>query len=290
MWIIFTLIAALSQALRNAQQKMLSLHLNALGTTFGRYVFAIPLAVSYLLILELINPIGIPAFNLHFYLSAFGAATTQIAATICMALLFKRRNYMVGVGLTKSEALMAAIFGVAFFGAIITPIGWLGIAVGAVALWVLQSSTNMRHLDFVALGLGLGAGALFGFTTLFVRAAAHEVNAPFVFGATWVLFAVVMMQTLMLLSFMLLKDRTTLRQMLEHKMLIFRTSLAGSIASFCWFAAVSLEEAALVKTLGQVEMVFALILSKHLIKERTSWREKTGLGLIALSAILVMLG
>jgi len=111
MWIIFTLIAAFAQSLRNAQQKMLSLHLNALGTTFGRYVWAIPLALCYLLVLELVYPVGIPRFTVRFYASTFGAATTQIVATIFMALLFKRRNYMVGVGLTKSEALMAAIFG-----------------------------------------------------------------------------------------------------------------------------------------------------------------------------------
>jgi len=289
MWVIFTVIAALAQALRNAQQKMLSRHLSALGTTFGRYVWAIPLALSYLIILEIVNPAGLPNFNQNFYLSVFGAASTQIVATIFMALLFKRRNYMVGVGLTKSEALMAAIFGVAFFGAIISPFGWVGITIGAFALWILQGTNSFRDVDIISLCLGLGAGALFGFTTLFVRFASLQLNTPFIHSATWVLFAVVVMQTFMLFGFMLIYARNTLRQMLQHKILVFRTSLAGSIASFCWFVAVSLEEAALVKTLGQVEMVFAIILSKHLIKERTILREKIGLVLIGLSAILVML-
>jgi len=174
--------------------------------------------------------------------------------------------------------------------AVSMPLGWMGIAVGAIALWTLQSRGGLRNFDGIALSLDLGAGSLFGFTTLFVRDAAHQLNVPFVYGATWVLLAVVIMQTFMLLGFMMFKDFATLKQMFNHKMLVFKTSLAGSIASFCWFVAVSLEEAALVKTLGQVEMIFALMLSKHLIKERTNLREKLGLALIALSAILVMLG
>jgi len=289
MWIILTLLAAFSQALRNLQQKMLSNHLNALGTTFGRYFWSVPLALIYILGFEAVNPVGIPNLNLRFWLSAFGAGTTQIVATIFLVLLFKRRNYMVGAGLTKSEGLMAAIFGVLFFGASISILGWIGIAVGALAIWILQGIKGVANVDVVSLALGLGAGTLFAFTTLFVRDASLQLAIPFMQSATWVLFVVVSIQTALLLIWMLIFELTTLKQMLKHKMLVFRTSLAGSLASLFWFAALSLAEAGLVKTLGQVEMVFAMLLSHHLIKERVNRREFVGLFLIILSSILVII-
>ncbi len=43
------------------------------------------------------------------------AGCSQILATALMVQLFKQKNYAVGVGLAKSEAILAAIIGVTFF-------------------------------------------------------------------------------------------------------------------------------------------------------------------------------
>ncbi len=56
LWIPFTLLAAFTQALRNAQQKQLSREVNALGVTLARFIWALPLAVIYLALLYLIEP------------------------------------------------------------------------------------------------------------------------------------------------------------------------------------------------------------------------------------------
>ncbi|MFD2838001.1 hypothetical protein ACFS3C_19780 [Azotobacter vinelandii] len=56
LWIPFTLLAAFTQALRNAQQKQLSHEVNALGVTLARFIWALPLAVLYLALLYASTP------------------------------------------------------------------------------------------------------------------------------------------------------------------------------------------------------------------------------------------
>ena len=92
----------------------------------------------------------------------------------------------------------------------------------------------------------------------------------------------------MLTSWLLWRDPETLRRLWQRPSLVFRISLSSSIASLCWFTAVNLEDVGLVKTLGQVEVFFTLLLSHHWLREQVSGRDRLGLLLILLSALLVI--
>lgn len=288
LWIPFTLAAAFTQALRNAQQKQLSREVNAVGVTLARFIWALPLAASYLALLYAITPTDIPQFSNRFIFDVSAAAISQILATALMVLLFQRRSYTAGVGLAKSEALLAAMLGSMFFGALLGPIGWLGIAVGAAAVWLLKGRSKPGSLDLTTLLVGLGSGLCFALTTLWVRDACHQLDLPFLHTAAWVLVWTISIQVAVLVGWLLLRDRPTLLKVWQRPALVFRISLSSSIASLCWFTAVNLEEVALVKTLGQIEVFFTLLLSQHWLKERVSSRERLGLLLIVTSAVLVI--
>ncbi|PID64168.1 MAG: hypothetical protein CR974_00120 [Gammaproteobacteria bacterium] len=112
LWIPFTLFAAFMQSWRNALQKQLRQHASTLGVTLARFLLALPLAALYLSALHgYYADVGVPAFPRPFFVDVFIAAITQIAATALMVMLFKTRNYAVGVGLAKSEAVIAAALG-----------------------------------------------------------------------------------------------------------------------------------------------------------------------------------
>jgi len=288
LWIPFTLAAAFTQALRNAQQKQLSREVNAIGVTLARFIWALPLAAIYLALLYAIAPAAIPQFSGRFIFDVSAAAVTQILATALMVLLFQRRSYTAGVGLAKSEALLAAMLGSMFFGALLGPVGWLGIAVGSVAVWLLKGRSKPGSLDLTTLLVGLGSGLCFALTTLWVRDACHQLDLPFMHTAAWVLVWTISIQVVLLTGWLVLRDRPTLLRLWQRPSLVFRISLSSSIASLCWFTAVNLEEVALVKTLGQIEVFFTLLLSQHWLKEQVSAREKLGLLLIVASAVLVV--
>ena len=63
------------------------------------------------------------------------------------------------------------------------------------------------------------------------------------------------------------------------------TSLAGSVG---WFTAMSLQDAALVKTLGQTEFVVTLLITYFYFGERITLKECLGILLVAISVILLI--
>ena len=109
-WVVFTLMAAFMQAWRNAFQKQLSSSVDVYGVTLARFIFALPLAWLYILGLYYFRPVEMMvSFTGKFWFYIVIAGLSQILATALMVQLFKQKNYAIGVGLAKSEAILAAL-------------------------------------------------------------------------------------------------------------------------------------------------------------------------------------
>lgn len=287
LWIPFTLLAAFMQAWRNAFQKQLSKDVSVAGVTLARFIWASPLAALYLAGLYQWQPVALPTFNHRFVFFIVGAAVAQIIATALMVKLFKLRNYAIGAGLAKSEAILAAILGVAFFSESLSLLGWVGVLLGAIAVFLL-SGASWRQLSWPVLLLGISSGLSFALTSLWVRQASLALGLPFPHGAAWVLLVVILLQTLILLSYLLWRERSTLLALWRRPRLTLLISISSCIGSIGWFTAMSLESVALVKTLGQVEVLFMLLISAFFFKEKLQRTDHGGLALIVLAAIAVM--
>lgn len=292
-WIFFTLMAALMQAWRNAFQKQLSTTVDAYGVTLARFIGATPLAVLYLLLLYHFQPvahsISISSFGTRFWLYIGMVAVSQILATILMVKLFQQKNYAIGVGLAKSEAILAAIIGVAVLGVQLSWLGWLGVLVGAVAVFLLSGARSMATLSWPTLWTGLASGLCFAIASLMVREASLELSQlPFLHRAGWVLLCAITLQNLLLLVWLSIKSPQTLTAMRQRKGLTARVSLASFLGSLGWFSAMSLQSVPLVKTLGQIEVVFTLLISLYFFKEKLVKTDHAGLWLVMLGAVLVI--
>jgi len=64
--------------------------------------------------------------------------------------------------------------------------------------------------------------------------------------------------------------------------------LAGMIASAGWFSAMTLQNAAYVKAVGQIELVFAFVASAVFFREKTMRAEFLGIALIVLGIFVVL--
>ncbi len=60
------------------------------------------------------------------------------------------------------------------------------------------------------------------------------------------------------------------------------------VGSFCWFSAFTLQNAAYVNTLGQVELLFSLAASVLFFKEKISGRELLGIAVLLASIVLLV--
>lgn len=73
--------------------------------------------------------------------------------------------------------------------------------------------------------------------------------------------------------------------MTKRQVLISTTSCIGSIG---WFSAMSLQAVPYVKTLGQIEVFFTLLIAVFWLKEGVGIKDMLALILIAIAAMLVM--
>ncbi|WP_351124783.1 DMT family transporter [Shewanella sp. T24-MNA-CIBAN-0130] len=288
MWIMFTFLAAFMQAWRNAFQSKLSKDVSIAGVTLARFIWAGPIAAGYLFALHQYQPTAMPEFSGSFWGFVIGASTMQILATGLMVKLFKMQNFAIGAGLAKSEALVAAILGVLFFGTQLSALGWMGVIVGGIAVMLLSSKQGFKHFSLKTILLGLACGSAFALTSLWVREASLTLQGPFTHSAAWVLLWVIGLQTIVLIGYLLAKDKSTLTALWQRPTLTLSISVTSCIGSIGWFSAMSLQAVPYVKTLGQVEVFFTLIIAAFWLKEKVKINAVAGLLLIAIAAILVM--
>ncbi|OLF77123.1 multidrug transporter [Alteromonas sp. W12] len=287
-WILFTLGAVVMQTVRNALQSKLSGAVNTSGVTLSRFILAPPIALVYLLILYSSSASQVPEFSGSFIAMILCASLLQIAATSLMVILFKQKNFAIGAGLAKSEALVAGVVGMLFFGSYLTPLGWAGIVIGAIAVFVLSSGNRLHGISVKTMVIGLACGTCFALTSLLVREASHMLNVQHTVAAAWVLLWVLCVQTISLSGYIALTKPFVFRQLTNAKKQVLAISTVSCLGSICWFTAMALQHVALVKTLGQLEVLLTLVLSHYWLKNAVTKREIAGLLLIGLAAIFVM--
>jgi drug/metabolite transporter (DMT)-like permease len=288
-WIFFTFLAAFMQAWRNALQSSLSNHVSVAGVTLSRFIIAGPISAIYLYSLYQYEPSAMPTLKSAFWGFIIGASVMQILATGLMVKLFKMNNYAIGAGLAKSEALVAAILGVLFFGSVLTLLGWLGVFLGGIAVLLLSGITSVKHVNIKTALLGLACGTCFALTSLWVREASLNSGLLFPHSAAWVLLFVISLQTVILLGYLAIKEPHTIKQLWQFKGTTSAISFFSCVGSIGWFSAMSLQHVAYVKTLGQVEVFFTMLIALLWLKQPLKKQDTAGLLLIAVAAILVML-
>jgi len=288
MWIYFTLLAASMQAWRNAFQSRLSQDVNVIGVTLARFIWAGPLAALYLVGLYQWQDAPMITPNNALIAYIVGASLMQIIATALMVKLFQLNNFAIGAGLAKSEALVAALIATFFLGSTLSILGWFGIAIGGVAVFLMSAKNGMRGLSIKTLSIGLASGTCFALTSLWVREASLTLDLPILHRAAWVLLSVILLQTVILLSYLIIRDRKTLLTLFRHSKLTVLISVTSCLGSVGWFTAMAYQEVPYVKTLGQIEVFFMMLVSFFWLKQTVKFKDTLALLLIAVAAIMVM--
>ncbi|OEF94576.1 DMT family transporter [Vibrio splendidus] len=287
-WIAFTLLAAFSQSWRNAFQSKLSGTMSVAGVTLARFIWAGPIALIYLYALYQWQPVSAPDFSGEFVFYIIAAAIMQILATGLMVMLFKLENYAIGAGLAKCEAPVSAVLSVLFFGTALTLTGWVGVLIGTLGVLIMSSASGWRSLSPRVFLLGMACSTAFALTSLWVREASLSIGLPFPHSAAWVLFLVISLQTVIICTYLFFRERDTLRLIFKKSKLVVMTSLASVIGSLGWFSAMSLQAVPYVKTLGQVEVIFMVLISYFWLGQSIARKDIVALILLSIAAVLVM--
>ena len=298
LWVPITLAAAFMQNLRSALQKHLKGSLGTSGATFCRFVYAVPFALAYVALLGEGLGFEWPAPNPRFVLFAMLGGLTQITATALLVHLFSLRNFAVGTTYSKTETVQAAIFGVVILGESISLVATLAIGIslaGVMLISVARSRLDLRNLLLGWTGrvafIGVLSGTFFGLSAVAYRAASLSLGGEgFLMQAAFTLACVVVFQTAVMAAWIRLREPGELTRVIRSWRVASWVGVSGMLGSACWFTAMTLENAAYVRALGQVELVFTFIASYFFFRERSTAPEIAGILLIVAGIVILLLG
>jgi drug/metabolite transporter (DMT)-like permease len=293
LWVVFTLIAAAAQTVRNATQRELTVKLGTVGATHVRFLFGLPFALLFLAGVALVAHAVLPRPGLVFWPWVLLGALMQIAATALMLAAMGERSFVVAIAYIKTEPIQVALFGLIFLGDHVTP--GMGAAILIATAGVVVMSLKSGAAAGTAAGglkptvLGLSAGGCFALSAIGYRGAILSLHDPnFVMAATFTVAVGLAVQTLLLTAYLLARDRAVLRAII----LAWRPSLfagfMGALASQFWFLGFATATAASVRTLALVEVLFAQGVSRFVFKQPVSAREGVGIGLIVAGVALLV--
>ena len=298
LWIVATFCAAFFQTLRFMLQKVLATGtLSATGSTFARFAYAQPGAWALMAVWLWWSGAAFPPIDWPFWGWGLFGGIGQILATVLVVLLFRERNFAVGITLKKTEVIQTAFLGLVLLGEVISPGGWLAIAIGLVGVLLLSSKPGSvgalwRRMGTRAVALGLASGFFFAVSGVGYRAATLEVgSADPVLRAVVTLGFVNLMQSLVLIPWLMWREPGQIRAVWGARRVAVWLGLTSMAGSMGWFTAFTLQTAAYVFALGQVELIFSLMASVLFFREKVTARELLGIAALTVSIlVLVMVG
>ena len=260
-----------------------------------RFGFGMPFVLVLVGILHFYVGYVFPPVGAKFLVWVFVGSLSQIGATFVLIHLFSLRNFAVGTAYSRTEPVQAAIFSLLFLGEGIGSPAIVAIAVsmfGVMLISVARDKFSIAAL-ITSLGqriavLGLVCGTGFGFSAVSYRAASLALAGPnFIMqGAVTLAFAITIQTTAMLI-WMCLREPgqfVLIRKAWRPSLIV---GIAGACASFGWFMAMTLQNAAIVKALAQVEMIFTFATSLFFFREKINRLEILGC-LFVVAGILVL--
>lgn len=301
LWIGITFASAFLQNLRSTLQKHLKGMMGTTGATFVRFVFGMPFALAYLGFLHGVLGRPLPVPNMSFAVWAMVGAMAQIAATFLLVHLFSFRNFAVGTAYSRTEPAQAALLALIFVGESVNggtlaaiAISVAGVMLISVARTEVTPASILTSIFSRTAGIGLASGAFFGLSSVAYRSAslalAPSLPAPdAVMQAGFTLVVVIVTQTLAMFLWIIWRERDELRRIAKAWKPSLAVGFVGATASFGWFTAMTLQQAAVVKALAQVEMLFAFASTVLFFKEKVNRLELSGCLLIVLGVLSLLI-
>ncbi|AMY70015.1 DMT family transporter [Frigidibacter mobilis] len=293
LWIPITLAAAAVQTLRFMLQKRLKgAGLSVGGATFSRFLFGAPLAALAAAVTLAATGAAFPPLTVTFWAFALAGGVAQVAATYMTVALFGLRNFAVGVAFTKTETVQVAVFSALLLGEAVSLPGWAAIAVGLMGVVLLsrQKGAAWGGLMSRATLYGVAAGGLFGLSAIGYRGATLELApAAFFTRAVVTLACVTFAQSLGMAAWLAWREPGELGRVAAAWRRTIWVGVTGMLGSLAWFTAFSLQNAAYVRAVGQVEIVFTLLASALVFRERLTAREGAGITLVIGSVVALVL-
>lgn len=281
LWIPATIGAAAAQTARNAMQRHLTASLGTLGATSVRFVYGFPFGVVLLALASLIAGHAPPLPDAEAFAWIAAGALAQILATALTLAAMRLKSFALSIAYTKAEPVLVALFGFVVLDERLSVLAFAAIVAATAGVIVMSGNPWRNGADGRATSLGVAAGAAFGLSAVCYRGGILALEEPaFFLAATTALAWALAFQSVLMVAWLRWREPDTLVKLFaEWRKSLFAGAM-GACASGGWFCGFALAPAALVRTLGLIEVVFSLLVGRNVFQQSLAPREAAGLALM----------
>ena len=293
LWVLLTLAASAAQTARNALQRGLTKRHGALGAAHARFLYGLPFAVLFLVLMSRWSGAAPPVPNGVTLLWAAAGGVAQIAGTALLLKAMESSAFVVAVAYTKTEPVLVLLMAWLVLGGTPGPVQIVAILVATSGVMLMSWPARGQAGGWVAaLLLGVGGGAAFAFSAICFRQGilALDPAAGFALRAGTTLVCALTIQTVTLSAWLAWRRPGVMRALLTDPLTAVPAGFAGALASQFWFLAFSLQTAALVRTMGLAEVLFSEIVTRRVFGQPLTRRQKAGLAALCVGLAGLLLG
>ena len=291
-WIVTSIMGAFFQNARSSIQKRLNTEMSLMASTYVRFAFASNFINRFFIYLEILI-----IFNCHsksrFFTYVILASVLQISFTLFFLYLLKFTNFLVGTALSKTEVIQIAFFEFIILKDYLNFYALLGIMISTIGV-IIFSTKDLKNIinSFFSKStvVGLLCGTLLALSVVFYRGSMEFIdftNKNFD-RALLTLFAATIIQTSLITFYLLIFEITEFNKIKSNIKLSSLAGLFGFSATISWFYSFSLVQAALVRAVGQIELLFSYISSRFMFKEKIRYIEIFGIIIFIFGLVLVI--
>lgn len=293
-WIVTSILGAFFQNARSSIQKKLNTEMSLMASTYVRFAFSLPiLFVVFFIYFGNFNYFIISVQNSNFITYVILASVLQISFTLLFLYLLKFTNFLIGTALSKTEVIQIAFFEFIILKDYLNFYALLGIMISTIGV-IIFSTKDLKNIinGFFSKStvVGLLCGTLLALSVVFYRGSMEflEFTNKNFDRALLTLFAATIIQTSLITFYLLLFEITEFKKIKSNIKLSSLAGFFGFSATISWFYSFSLVQAALVRAVGQIELLFSYVSSRFMFKEKVRYIEIFGIIIFIFGLILVI--
>jgi drug/metabolite transporter (DMT)-like permease len=299
LWIFVAIFAAALQTFRSAFQKRMIPDIGKFGATYIRFIYALPFTFLIFIFWFFILKNEIPKLNNLAIFYCFIGALCQVLFTLLLMIIFSYRNFAAGIAFSKTEVLFAALIEIFILNIVFLPIINFGIILGVFAVIFLSVAKETTNINDVLVKIsksfftfstlfGVLTGLILAGSTVGYRMAIINVEGHILDATIYLSILAVFIQSIMMGIWLYYYKRNELRLVFKFWKKSLPAGICGSGATAGWFLAFALATAAEVRAVGQIELIFSIIISIIFFKEKVQRTETFGICMLIISILLVI--
>ncbi len=298
-WILAAIFAAACQTARSAFQKNMITRLGDYGAAYIRFCYALPFTSFIWLLWVNIPGNSIPTLSFYSIVLCFLGSIFQILFTYVLMKVFSHKSFAAGIAFSKTEVILIAFLEVIILNVFFSFPLMIGITLGVLSVLFLSYARKAKSIletiklllnSVSSLGtlIGLLSGLLLAASVVTFRMSIISIDGPLLDRSLFISFIAIIFQTILVGLYLFLFKRDQLFAVIKFWRPSLPAGLCGTGATFGWFVAFGLTTAAEVRAVGQIELIFSILISIIFFREKIRKTELFGIILLGISILIII--